>query len=78
MVTGGPAATVYSPLMTGNRPELPVCYRELEIVNPVVAQRESGNNRDRQDRSLANPLLEGRSPHARHIVFAVRDVFVVC
>ena len=40
MVTGGPAATVYSPLMTGNRPELPGCYRELEIVNPVVAQRE--------------------------------------
>jgi hypothetical protein len=27
MVTGGPAVTVYSPPMTGNRPELPGSYR---------------------------------------------------
>jgi len=38
MVTGGLAVTVYSPPMTGNRPELPGSYRGFEIVNPVVAQ----------------------------------------
>jgi hypothetical protein len=38
MVTGGLAVTVYSPPMTGNRPELPGSYRGFEIVNQVVAQ----------------------------------------
>jgi hypothetical protein len=32
------AVTVYSPPMTGNRPELPGSYRGFEVVNPVVAQ----------------------------------------
>ena len=32
------AVTVYSPPMTGNRPELPGSYRGFETVNPVVAQ----------------------------------------
>ena len=38
MVTGGLVVTVYSPPMTGNRPELPGFYRTLDKVNPVVAQ----------------------------------------
>jgi hypothetical protein len=38
MTIGGLAVTVYSPPMTGNRPELPGCYRGFEMVNPVVAQ----------------------------------------
>jgi hypothetical protein len=39
--TGGLVVTVYSPLMTGNRSELPGSYRGVEIVNPVVAQQEN-------------------------------------
>jgi hypothetical protein len=38
MVTGGLAVTVYSPPMTGSRPELPGFNRGFEMVNPVVAQ----------------------------------------
>ena len=30
------AVTVYSPPMTGNRPELPGSYRGCEMVNPLV------------------------------------------
>ncbi|MFZ3306596.1 MAG: hypothetical protein WA227_23805, partial [Mycobacterium sp.] len=48
--------------MTGNRLELPGSYRGFEMVNPVVAQSETGNNRDYQDRKNANPLVAGSSP----------------
>ena len=36
--SGGLAVTVYSPPMTGNRPELPGSSRRFEIVNPVATQ----------------------------------------
>ena len=42
----GLAVTVYSPPMTGIRPELPGSHRSFEIVNPVVAQWETSNNWD--------------------------------
>ena len=53
--------------MTGNRPELPGSHRGFEMVNPVVAQWETGNNSDCQDLRIANPLVAGssRSPHIR-------------
>jgi hypothetical protein len=38
------AVTVYSPPMTGNRPELSGSHWGFEIVNPVVAQWETSNN----------------------------------
>jgi hypothetical protein len=46
---------VYSPPMTRNRWELPGCHRGLEIVNPVVAQGETGVNRGYQDLRIGNP-----------------------
>ena len=48
--------------MTGNRQELPGSYRRFEIANPVVAQSETGNNRDCQDLRIANPLVADSSP----------------
>jgi hypothetical protein len=48
--------------MTGNRPELVGTFRGFEIVNPVVAQRETGNNRDCQVRRIDNPLVAGSNP----------------
>jgi len=60
--SGGLAVTVYSPPMTGNRPELPGSSRRFEIVNPVVAQWETSNNKDYQDLRVANPLVVGSSP----------------
>jgi hypothetical protein len=41
VVTGGRPVTVYSPPMTGNRPELPGYYRGFQKVNPVAAQWET-------------------------------------
>jgi hypothetical protein len=38
MDTGGLAVTVYSPPMSGNRPEFAGFYRGFGTVNPVVAQ----------------------------------------
>jgi hypothetical protein len=55
MVVGALAVTVYSPPMTGKGPELPGSYRGLEIINPVVAQEKTGNNRDCQDLRIGNP-----------------------
>lgn len=54
--TAWPAVTVYSPPMTGNRPEWSGSYRRFEMVNPVVAQWETGNDGDNQDRKVANQV----------------------
>jgi hypothetical protein len=59
---GGRRVTAYSPPMTGNRPELLGFYRRVDIANPVVTQRETGNNGDCQDPRIANPLVAGSSP----------------
>ena len=56
------AVTVYSPPITGNRPEMSGSYPRFEIVNPVVAQWETSNNKDYQDLRVANPLVVGSSP----------------
>ena len=78
-VTGGPRVTVYSPPMTGNRPELPGSHRGFEMVNPVVAQWETGNNSDCQDLRIANPLLAGSSPARPTMVFqSVRLPCPIC
>ena len=69
-------------LFTANDREptgMPGSYRGFETVNPVVAQWETGNNRDCQDLRIANPLLAGSSPARPTMVFqSVRLPCPIC
>jgi len=59
---GQQAVTVYSPPMTGNRPDSFSYSRQYGIASPVVAQCESGKSRTCQDPRIVNPLVAGSSP----------------
>ena len=53
------ADLLYSPPMTGNRPESLGSHWGLETVKSVVAQAKTGTNQRSQDARFGNPLFGG-------------------